>query len=645
VTTIETTEVDRRRIFTIMAIVVFAFTLAVPSVLPVLAQSSLDPSDPTTIPKYTSQLVIPPVYVPNSVVKDPVTGRVLQQNYKISMTTSIQQILPAGYSTTHVWGYQGKVRFLDGTVLNSFVNSPASTFDAVRGIPIKVTWTNNINVPQMFAVDPTLHWADPNGMDMPMAPFEPFPPGYPDAQDNVPLVTHLHGGEVQSYYDGGPDAWFTATGAHGPAYSTASPTARNAAVYIYPNKQQAATLWYHDHALGMTRINVMSGLAGFYLLRDPKNLLDKYLTTRFPYGVYDIPLAIQDRTFLSNGDFFFPSDGVNPDVHPYWIPEFFGDTIMVNGVVWPNLNVNRGQYRFRVLDGSNARFYNISFSNGMSFTQIGTDGGYLKSPVKLKTLQIAPGERADILVDFSCLTPGTKVRLLNTANAPFPDGDPVDPDTTGQIMQFTVQGNRGRTPAILPYILNPTLAGYKYPTLPSPTKTRTLTLFEVQGDNGPLEVLLNGQKWDATLTEKPRVGTTEDWVIVNLTMDTHPIHLHLVQFQLVGRVAIDKAAYNDSWIELNNGLAPPFPLNYVPKQLRIAPYVQGSLVGPKPNEKGWKDTIQMNPGEATIIRVRFASQNGSPYPFDATKGPGYVWHCHIIDHEDNEMMRPYIVVK
>ena len=635
---------NRHNLVRTTAIVLVAFTLVFSYAIPILsakAQPAL--LDPTTIPKYTSQLVIPPVYVPINVVRDPCTGKVIRQDYAINMTTSVQQILPASMGlTTHVWGYQGKVRLLDGTILDSFVNSPASTFLATRGVTINVTWRNNILDPHMFAVDPTLHWANPNGMDMMLDPqFPGYPPGFSDAQTNVPLVTHLHGGEVQSYYDGGPDEWFTATGTQGPDYSTASPTDPNAAVYIYPNKQQAATLWYHDHALGMTRINVMSGLAGFYLLRDKNNWLDTYLSTRFPYGVYDIPLAIQDRIFQTNGDFYFPSDGVNPDVHPYWIPEFFGDTIMVNGVVWPNLNVNRGQYRFRILDGSNARFYNISFSNGMSFTQIGTDGGYLKSPVKLKSLQVAPGERADILVDFSGLAPGTKVTLLNNANAPFPDGDPVDPETTGQIMQFTVTRSRGRSRATLPYILNPTLAGYKYPTLPSPSKTRTLTLFEVQGENGPLEVLLNGQKWSGTVTERPKVGSTEDWVIVNLTMDTHPIHLHLVQFQLVGRVAIDKVAYNASWIQLNNGLAPPFPLNYVPKQLNIASYVQGSLVGPKPNEKAWKDTIQMNPGEATIIRVRFASQNGSPFPFDATKGPGYVWHCHIIDHEDNEMMRPY----
>lgn len=601
--------------------------------------------DPLLIPKYVNQLDSPPPVYEPIVAIDPNTG-LLTHYYTIDMSEFYQQILPPGFPPTKVWGYGGMAKdALTGTTLGYVRNAPGPTFEAVRGIPIQVKWVNNINSPHMFAVDPTLHWADPNNFGMPMPPFQPYPPGYPEAQHPVPLVTHLHGGEVQSYYDGGPDAWFTYNGIRGPAYSTVAPTDPNAAIYYYPNSQQPATLWYHDHALGITRINVMSGLAGFYLLRDPNDPIAQLL----PTGKYEMPLVIQDRSFLTDGSFYFPSAGINPSVHPYWMPEFFGNTIMVNGKVWPNMNVDRGQYRFRILDGSNARFYTLWFQivsplnvNPLPFTVIGSDGGYLRSPVTLTRVTIAPGERIDILVDFSNLAPGTKVILRNSAKAPFPRGAAADPKTVGQIMQFTVTANPGPAPATLPPILNPTLD--PYPSLPLATKRRTLVLWEVMGMGGPLEILLNGQKWAGVISELPALGTTEEWVIVNPTADTHPIHLHLVQFQLVSRQKIDTKKYAADWIMLNGGMMPPFPLNYIPKELPIAPYLKGKPTLAPPNEQGWKDTIQMNPGEVTIIRVRFASQDGSPYPFDATQGPGYVWHCHILDHEDNEMMRPYKVV-
>jgi len=383
---------------------------------------------------------------------------------------------------------------------------------------------------------------------------------------------------------------------------------------------------------------VMSGLAGFYLLRDSADTVAPLL----PSGTYEMPLVIQDRTFKINGEFWFPDVGLNPPIHPYWMPEFFGNTIMVNGLVWPKMNVDRGQYRFRILDGSNARFYTLSFSNKMPFIQIGSDGGYLQAPVTLTELTIAPGERVDILADFSNLAPGTKVLLTNTAKAPFPKGAPADPQTVGQIMQFTVTANAGLTPATLPPTLNPTLTGV-FPTLPTPTKTRTLLLWEVMGAAGPLEILLNGQKWAADVSELPVLRSTEEWVIVNPTADTHPIHLHLVQFQLVSRQSFQTKKYVTDWT-LINGL-PPFPLDKIPTELPVAPYLQGKAVGPAPNEMGWKDTIQVHPGEVTVIRARWAPIDGSPsYPFVATEGPGYVWHCHILDHEDNEMMRPYKVL-
>jgi FtsP/CotA-like multicopper oxidase with cupredoxin domain len=607
--------------------------------------------DPKTIPKYVNQLVAAiPVYEPTNVTDG--AGNTIQQDYTINMTYFREQILPTGTplvggdGNTMVWGYQGKVRLLDGTILPSFANSPSASFIATRGIPSNVTWVNNIDIPQFLPVDTTINWANPVG----------------GVTSPVPLVPHLHGGEVQSFSDGGPNSWFTYDGQLGSTYSTNgafSTIPSNNATDYYPNAQNPTTLWYHDHAMGMTRLNVMSGLAGFYLLKEAPattniatptaNNFDQYLTQQFPYGISEIPLAIQDRTFKTNGELWFPTVGINPTIHPYWMPEFFGNTIMVNGKVWPNLNVTQGWYRFRVLDGSNARFYTLSFSNKMPFTVIGTEGGYLQQAVALNSITIAPGERADILVDFSAVPAGTKIIMTNTAKAPFPGGAPADPQTVGQIMQFTVKtnsANPGAAKPVLPAGLNPTLPLGVFPTLLAPPNTQriTRTLFEVQGPAGPLMVTVNGQVFDGYISETPKNGTTEDWVIVNLTADTHPIHTHLASFQLVSRQPFQASKYMKDWLTINAPNVPPFAVNYVPTSLDPTPYLQGKATPALPNEMGWKDTVQMNPGEVTIIRIRFLQQDGAAYPFDPTQGPGYVWHCHIVDHEDNEMMRPYQVL-
>lgn len=272
--------------------------------------------------------------------------------------------------------------------------------------------------------------------------------------------------------------------------------------------------------------------------------------------------------------------------------------------------------------------------------QIGSDGGYLPEPVTLTSLLIAPGERADILVDFSSIPQGTKLILTNDANTPFPTGDIPDPLTLGQIMQFTVLDGAVIAPPRLPRVLN------TIPRLKPDAPKRTLVLFEVSGPGGPLEVLLDGQKWSAPISELPIVGSTEDWELVNLTMDAHPIHLHLVQYKVVSRQYIRATNYMNDWLALN-GIP---PLNHPTTILPVDPYLQCGPIPPSLNEEGWKDTIQAYPGQVTTIRVRFAPQDtkhAKPgkncYPFNPAKGPGYVWHCHILDHEDNEMMRPYEV--
>jgi spore coat protein A len=615
--------------------------------------------DPLTIPKFVNQLVKPPVYVPTTV-----NG---VDYYTINMTAFTQQVLPPPFPQTEVWGYGGIVDYnpLTGQANAYFRFAPGATFEATRGTPINVTWQNLITSSHMFAVDPTLHWANPNVMPMhPEMPWPNYPPGFPEAQNPVPLIPHLHGGEVHSTSDGHPEAWFASTGTQGPEYNssvvgTGNP---NEARFYYPNQQPPTTLWYHDHALGITRINVMSGLAGFYLLRDPAD------TTPLPFGSYEYPIVIQDRSFNIDGSMWFPKVGLDPMVHPYWQPEFFGNTIMVNGKVWPNLNVEQALYRFRLLDGSNARFYELWLQvkpgplNPMlnppplTFYQIGTDGGYLPAPIPLTRLTIAPGERADIVVDFSSLFPGDTIVVRNRASAPFPNGAAPDPKTVGTIMQFTVAGPLSDThqPTTIPLTLPSTVQA-----LTANAPSRTLTLIEKMGMLGPTEIFLDGQKWAGNpiqaISETPKLGSTEDWIIVNPTADTHPIHLHLVQFQLVSRQKFDVNKYLAAWYTANGVANPMTDLPFTKPTINVgapltgiaalAPYLKGKPTPPAANEMGWKDTVQVNPGEVTIIRVRFAPIDGTPaYTFDPTTGPGYVWHCHILDHEDNEMMRPYKVL-
>jgi spore coat protein A len=602
--------------------------------------------DPLSIPQWTNNLEIPPIYTPINITDS--AGTLIRQEYAISVTEFKQQILPTldsdgkatDFGLTTVWGFEGEaIDAISGISLGSVKSTPGGTFEAIQGVPIQAKWTNDLvdasgkPLANLFKVDPTIHWANPNNMEMPNpATASEFPFGYTDAQSPVPISIHLHGGETPSASDGNPLAWWTANGLHGPDYNTAVPTEVNSAVMIYPNQQQPTTLWYHDHSLGITRLTVMSGLAGFYLL----NGLEDPIAPLLPSGEYEIPLAIQDRTFLTDGSLYFPSEGTDPSVHPYWNPTFLGNTIMVNGKVWPNMDVNQGQYRLRILDGSNSRYYTLHFSNSMAFTQIGSDGGYLKTPAQLTSLTIAPGERVDLLVDFSMLQPGEKVTLQNQDI--FLTAD--EKKTVGQIAQFTVTSQNGETPKTLPANLNPTLNG-DFPSLPAPTKTRTFTLIEQGVFPKTDALLLDGQLWGAPTSEKPELGTAEEWVIVNPTMGSHPIHLHLVQFQLVQRQLLNSASYLESWIDLNGEP----PLNHTTVNVSsLDSYLLGSPAKPKLNEQCWKDTIQADAGSVTTIRIRFAPEDGSNYQFDPTSGPGYVWHCHILDHEDNEMMRPLVVI-
>ncbi|KAJ7541813.1 hypothetical protein O6H91_10G077900 [Diphasiastrum complanatum] len=388
-------------------------------------------------------------------------------------------------------------------------------------------------------------------------------------------------------------------------------------------------LWYHDHTVGITRLNVYAGLVGIYFINSPSEK-----GYNLPISDFEIPLLIQDKQFYANGSLNFPNVGDSPLIHPVWCPEFFGDTILVNGKAWPYLNVQRQLYRFRILNAANARFFILSFNNSkLSFKQIGTDGGYLYKPIVLSTLTVAPAFRVDVLVDFSSLAPGTDVLLMNSGPAPFPSGDPAQsPNGTDIVMKFhvvTADSYATGASSSVPSTFQPDAAI----DIKDVAVRRNLTLKEFDDSSGnPIISLLGNHHWIDPVTETPRLGTTEIWSIINLTPDAHPIHVHLIQFHVLNQQSFDATGYlNDS---CSLSLEYPNPGSCFTENPRQ----------PNVDQIGWKDTAITWPSNVTRFVIRFSSQDGSSFPFDATAGPGYVWHCHILDHEDNDMMRPYVLL-
>jgi spore coat protein A, manganese oxidase len=436
-------------------------------------------------------------------------------------------------------------------------------------------------------------------------------------------AVHLHGGNTDPANDGDPLDFF----GHG-----ASKT------YQYGNTQEAAGLWFHDHALGITRLNVFAGLAGGYLVRDANDPGDGSL---LPAPPYEVPLVIQDRMFNANGTFDYPLGEARN-----WTPEFFGDVATVNGKAWPNLAVDRGKYRFRVYNGSNARFYNLTFMSGgsaLDFFQIGTDGGLLDRPVALKALLIAPGERADLVVDFAGFSAGSKVILSNDAVEPYPSGDPCN---LPQIMRFTVTGHPGWVKPLT------TLTSLRSKTAPITRlaglkvgKARSISLVEVHDAAGdPTMVLMNNREFmDPAGKITVKSNSLEQWEFINTTVDAHPMHLHFAQFQILDRQAFDVDGYMSAagYVEgvPGSGVFPPPPVDKF--------LVRGSSRPPEANERGWKDTIVCLPGEVTRIRVPFGPNAvpGSPMAIGTAFTGPYVSHCHILEHEENDMMMRYVIEK
>jgi spore coat protein A len=436
---------------------------------------------------------------------------------------------------------------------NSTPSALAPLIEARTNQPLHIEWLNQLPHQHFLPIDHSLHGC---GTDIP----------------DVRAVVHLHGARAPSKDDGYPTDWFL------PGQSRRC---------TYPLQQDAATLWYHDHAMGINRLNIYAGLVGMALVRDANED-----ALNLPTGEHEIPLTLYDRNFSADGQLFYPVSPY-PD-HP-WVPEFYADAILINGKNRPYLEVEPRLYRLRLLNAANSRFFALSFSGNLPLHQIGSDQGLLRAPVTLKNLLLAPAERADILVDLTARA-GQNIYLLNGAL---------------EVLQLRV-AKRTRITAPSPATIPTTLREITPLAESSAILTRTITLNEFPDPAGnPMVMLLNRKHWHEPVTEQPRLNTTEIWEFVNQTEDTHPMHLHLVRFQILDRRQFDTFQY----------------LMY--KQLRfLAP-----ATPPEPNERGWKDVVQCPPGSITRIIVHFEGYPGN-----------YLYHCHILEHESNDMMRPFEVL-
>ncbi len=641
--------------------------------------------DPADVPMFITPLLIPPAMPRAGKLKNKMGKNA--DYYEIAVRQFPQQILPptdvngAVLNPTTVWGY-GPVVAQNGPQI---FNAPSLTIESKAGKPTIIKWVNELvdangdYLPHLLTVDPTLHWANPPGgaVGRDTRPTFTSTPG--PYTGPVPLVTHVHGAVgVGDESDGYAEAWYLPAAGNIPGdYATEGTwydffrvkAAANYdqtwgpgyAVFRYPNDNRASTLWYHDHTLGMTRLNVYAGPAGFYIVRGgpgdavldaaglpavlpgPAPALGDAPGTTY----YEIPIVIQDRSFNTDASLFYPDsraffDGVTgpfipeTDVSPIWNPEFFGNMMMVNGNTWPFLSVEQRRYRFRFLNGCQSRFLILDFATltaaGAEVWQIGNEGGFLAAPVNIGTaagsrLLMGLAERTDIIVDFTNVPVGD-YELGNVGpdepfggGVPDEDFDVADPDTTGKVMRFSVSG-----PPAAPDPSTPPaqLALPAITPLPQESVTRPLALLEemsaffadspaeavlgtVAGDPNVAPGVWTKRLWVEEVTENPAVGATEVWEFYNATGDAHPMHVHEVVFEVVNRQDI-----------------------FVNEDTEEVQVVPGSVTTPpEPGETGFKDTVTVYPGQVTRVRAQFLN-------------PGqYVWHCHIVEHEDNEMMRPF----
>ena len=495
--------------------------------------------DPSTLTPFVDPLPIPPVLGAQGTRPNPENPGEDIPLYRVAIAeihTRIHRDLPP----TRMWGFAG-----------SF---PGPTIETESGKAVIVDWQNHLPPRHLLPIDHTLMGAEP---------------GVPESR----TVVHLHGGRTPADSDGYPETW-TAPG--------------QTQTCFYPSAQHAALLFYHDHAMGINRLNIYAGLQGLFIVRDPRED-----ALNLPAGKYEIPLLIADRLLTRDGQLVYPVSD-----HPTrpWVPEVFGNAILANGKLLPYHEVEPRKYRLRIMNGSNGRFYRFGLSNRSAFQVIANDQGLLEAPATAKLLPLAPAERADIVVDFAPFA-GSTVRLVSDSL---------------NILEFRVAVATQSVPAndaALPAVLHTPVI---QPREADAIRTRRLTLDERVDDvQRSMGMLLNNTPWHAPVTEKPVLNTTEIWELVNLTDDSHPIHLHLVRFKILDRRTFDVFDY------MNKGV------------LRFTAPAQP----PEPLESGWKDTVRADPGMVTRILI----------PFEGYAGR-YVWHCHILEHEDNEMMRPYDVL-
>jgi spore coat protein A len=490
---------------------------------------------PDSLAKFVDPLPIPEIAKPMGVRRDPFKSSAKVPYFRIPMR-EIECKLHRDLPAARLWCYGS--------------TSPGPTFETRSGQGVLIEWPNELPGRHLLPIDHSLHGAEADK---------------PESRG----VVHIHGAKAPPESDGYPEDWYV------PGKSR---------TYFYPNQQEPAALWYHDHAMGINRLNIYAGMFGLFLIRD-----DFEEALNLPKGPYEIPLVIYDRLLRQDGQLDYPVSG---DPAKPWVPEVFGDVMVVNGKAFPFLSVEPRKYRFRVLNASNGRFLHLSLSNGETFHQIGTDQGLLAAPVPLDRSLLAPGERADLVVDFIG-HPGEQIVLKNDAF---------------QVMQFRVGHGKVSDNSSLPAKLRPVPKIQETAAV----KTRPLALLEKMTMTGEsMAMLLNNTPWHMPVTENPTLDTVEIWSFINTTDDSHPIHLHLVRFQILDRRRFEPFFY------VNTG------------EIRYT----GPVTPPAPEEAGWKDTVRADPRMVTRIIVRFEGYLGR-----------YVWHCHVLEHEDNEMMRPYDVV-
>ncbi|MFC4987430.1 multicopper oxidase domain-containing protein [Saliphagus infecundisoli] len=528
--------------------------------------------------------------VPRPGVAEPTGTKEGQPHYEVELN-EVEQQLHSDLPPTTVWGYGGQY--------------PGPTIEAEQGEPIYVRWTNMLPDEHLLPEDTTIH-------------PEMIPYDMPGSR----VVTHLHGGNVEAESDGNPLAWSTREFEEtGPEFEKRD--------YYYENDQPPATLWYHDHSLGITRLNVYAGLAGFYILRN-----DHERDLGLPSGEYEVPLVFQDRRFNADGSLFYPTavpdqDDAAPNLSI--VPQFYGDTSVVNGKVWPRLPVEPRKYRFRLLNGANSRFYNLRLLEydedaeeagkaGPSFVQIGNDGGLFAEPVGIDgRLEMGPSQRADVVVDFADYA-GETLLVHNDAPAMYTgeSGTNGDADALPEVMLVEVGESAVEDDSRVPG----TLTEVPEIGLDAVTEERYLTLTQDVDDYGRELYLLgteeeqSGLGMDDPVTEEPALGDTEIWSFANLTGMSHPMHLHLVHFQVLGRQPVG---------------------DYDPAADGIDPE---AIATPEPYERGWNDVVSVHAREVVHVAVRFGAHDGL---FTDQTGE-YMWHCHMIEHEDHDMMRPFRVL-